>query len=258
MLPIDGAEQDRLDFNHQFFKILLDGHLSVIPFEQPPKWVLDIGTGTGIWALEWAERNPASFVFGTDLSRIQPDPRTDNCTWIQENSEKQEWAYFEPLDYIHLRATGPCFDDLGNVLRKCYDNLQPGGWIELHDAALELRCDDGTTVGTSLPDFFQAMNNGAQNMGRSLLRPKSFRKYLEDAGFEHIQIIEFAVPGSPWPEDPKMKLCGYYLGRALHTTASSYAKVMESTGLASTEISALIQRLEKDLSRIDIHWYMPW
>lgn len=85
-LPIDGEEQDRMDFQHHGYKIILDGNISIVPFESPPKWVLDIGTGTGIWALEFAALNPASHVFGTDLSAIQPPTALQNVTWIRENS----------------------------------------------------------------------------------------------------------------------------------------------------------------------------
>lgn len=255
---MDGEEQDRLDFNHQLFKVLLDGHLSIVPFEEPPKLVVDLCTGTGIWAIEFSEKNPASIVFGTDLSAIQPPPRTDNCSWILENSEKQEWTYWELPDYIHLRASGTCFDDFGAMMRKCYDNLQPGGWIELQDCALDLKCDDNTTVGTVLPEFFAAMNRGAAMVGRSLLRPKEFRGYLEAAGFHGVQVVELCVPGSPWPEDPKMKLCGYYMGRATYAAAESYQKILRASGLSQEKVSELLKRLKDDLSRTDVHWYMPW
>lgn len=149
------------------------------------------------------------------------------------------------------------FDDFSAVLRKCYDNLQPGGWIELQDYALELRCDDGTTMGTALPEFFSAMNRGVAVVGRDLLRPKRFREYLEDAGFVQTQVIEFAVPGSPWPDDPKMKVCGYYAGRGIWAVAESYQKILKNSGLSPEVISELMERLPKDPNRIDIHWYMP-
>ena len=35
--------------------------------------VLDVGTGTGIWAIDFADDFPDTMVFGTDISPTQPD-----------------------------------------------------------------------------------------------------------------------------------------------------------------------------------------
>lgn len=64
--------------------------------------VLDIGTGTGSWAVEFAERHPAAQVFGTDLNNVQPTYVPPNCQFINEDSE-ETWAFRFPFDYIHLR-----------------------------------------------------------------------------------------------------------------------------------------------------------
>lgn len=45
------AEMARLDLSHLMFQKLLDGRLHLAPLDSP-KRILDIGTGTGIWALE--------------------------------------------------------------------------------------------------------------------------------------------------------------------------------------------------------------
>ena len=65
-MPNDGEEQDRQDFQHALVSIVLDNRLACAPIVSP-RHVLDIGTGTGIWAIEFAEQNPDSFVVGTDL-----------------------------------------------------------------------------------------------------------------------------------------------------------------------------------------------
>ena len=67
--------------------VRLFGGLAVAPVDKPRR-VLDIGTGTGIWAIEFgrvslsweaikltepADENPESDVLGTDLSPIQPE-----------------------------------------------------------------------------------------------------------------------------------------------------------------------------------------
>jgi hypothetical protein len=63
-LPNDDAEQDRLNLQHHLWTLTLDGRLHLAPIENPQR-VLDVGTGTGLWALEYAERYPSAIVIGT-------------------------------------------------------------------------------------------------------------------------------------------------------------------------------------------------
>jgi len=51
--------------------LLLDGKLHLAPLDAPHR-ILDIGTGTGIWAIDVADEYPMAEVIGTDLSPIQP------------------------------------------------------------------------------------------------------------------------------------------------------------------------------------------
>ena len=53
-LPNDENEQDRLDLYHHIWSMLLGGELYTAPLEKPQA-ILDIGTGTGIWAIDIAE-----------------------------------------------------------------------------------------------------------------------------------------------------------------------------------------------------------
>lgn len=58
LVPNDGEEIERLDLFHCIFLALLSGKLYIAPLGQGGhrvKQVLDIGTGTGAWAIEMAE-----------------------------------------------------------------------------------------------------------------------------------------------------------------------------------------------------------
>lgn len=53
--------------------MLMDDQLHLAPLnEEAPLRILDVGTGTGIWAMDVADKYPNAEVYGNDLSPIQP------------------------------------------------------------------------------------------------------------------------------------------------------------------------------------------
>ncbi|KAL8766184.1 MAG: hypothetical protein Q9209_006949 [Squamulea sp. 1 TL-2023] len=58
-LPNDEQELERIDIKHHVTILLAGGNLHLAPLNNP-KRILDIGTGTGIWAIEMAEQYPHS------------------------------------------------------------------------------------------------------------------------------------------------------------------------------------------------------
>lgn len=52
LLPNDETENDRLDMMHEMFLVLLHRKLYLAPIKHPQR-VMDLGTGTGIWAIDF-------------------------------------------------------------------------------------------------------------------------------------------------------------------------------------------------------------
>ena len=66
VFPEDEAEQDRLDLQHEMFLFTFGRNLYNAPIEKDKlKEVLDLGTGTGIWAVDFADEFPGAQVVGT-------------------------------------------------------------------------------------------------------------------------------------------------------------------------------------------------
>jgi len=55
LAPNDEAELDRLDMHHHLAALLIDGKLHVAPIGENPQAILDVGCGTGIWAIDIGE-----------------------------------------------------------------------------------------------------------------------------------------------------------------------------------------------------------
>lgn len=52
LLPNDESENDRQDMLHELHLQILDGKLYLAPIKEPQR-VIDLGTGTGIWAIDF-------------------------------------------------------------------------------------------------------------------------------------------------------------------------------------------------------------
>ena len=84
--PNDEQELNRMDIEHHNQRLQLDGKLHLCPL-QDPKEVLDIGCGTGIWAIDMADEYPACQILGIDLSPVQPDWIPPNCKFEVDDFE---------------------------------------------------------------------------------------------------------------------------------------------------------------------------
>jgi trans-aconitate methyltransferase len=146
--------------------MIMDGALTAAPVGQP-RHVLDVGTGTGIWAMQFAEEHPESDVTGMDLSLIQPQlAAPPNCSFVRADAE-DDWVLEHPFDYIHLRMMFICFDDHRSVMRRAFESLAPGGWIEYQDMEVIPTANDGTLRGTNLQRWSVLLHEAAANLGKS-------------------------------------------------------------------------------------------
>lgn len=101
--PNDEKQNNQLDMTHHLYSLILDGQLYLAPIAQNPRNVLDVGTGTGIWAMEFAEKHPLAQVTGCDLSPVYKARLIPNVSFDVKDVRKP-WGY-EPsrFDFIHAR-----------------------------------------------------------------------------------------------------------------------------------------------------------
>ncbi|KXH29666.1 methyltransferase domain-containing protein [Colletotrichum salicis] len=200
LAPNDEQEQDRLDFSHHLWKLTYDGNPCNCPKKKGAKRVLDVGTGTGIWALDYADDNPESFVLGVDLSPIQPKFIPPNCHFEVDDLEK-EWTWSEAFDFIFSRSMNSAFKSRTDFIAKAFENLEPGGYLKIQDNVFPLLCTDGTMPEDSqIYKWSTLLKEGTDLIGPPLNDAPKFKKMLEDAGFEDVQERKEMWPIGAWPE----------------------------------------------------------
>ncbi|PMD15765.1 S-adenosyl-L-methionine-dependent methyltransferase [Hyaloscypha hepaticicola] len=256
-LPNDNREQERLDFQHYFMLVLLDGKLQLAPIGENPQNVLDIGTGTGIWAIEFADRYPSANVIGTDLSPIQPDFVPKNCFFEIDDAE-DEWLFTERFDYIHMRGMMTCFADPRSIIQKAYDQLAPGGYLEMQDGRFPLQCHDDTLQGTALDRWAKACVEAGKANGRAWNNARFYKQWMEEIGFEVVKEKIFEVPTSNWPRGKKAKELGLWFHEDLMDALSGSKVLLTKTlDYQQDEVELLLMEVRKNLKDRGVHAYMP-
>ncbi|KAJ2904438.1 uncharacterized protein MKZ38_008111 [Zalerion maritima] len=208
--PNDDEEQDRLDMIHHVFYRLMSDKLFLAPIDLAGKKVLDIGTGTGIWPIQLGDEHPeCGEVVGNDLSAIQPDWVPPNVKFVVDDVE-QDWVREDaPFDYVHCRYMAGSIKDWPRLVKQIFQNLRPGGHVELQESANTLYSEDGSLK----PDDYQVkmmdgLMEACDKIGRTMDPAPHFERWLKEAGFEGVEVSRFKLPIGPWPKDKRLKEVG--------------------------------------------------
>ncbi|KAK7413856.1 hypothetical protein QQX98_007273 [Neonectria punicea] len=121
--PNDEKHLEAFDVAYQWLTMMLDDELYLPPIGDNPQRILDVGTGTGIWAIDMADKFPSAEVIGTGISPTQP-------SWVPPNLHFQiddaqlDWTFQpEHFDFIHIRIFkqwAQLFYDAGDKLGRTF------------------------------------------------------------------------------------------------------------------------------------------
>ncbi|KAH8805982.1 S-adenosyl-L-methionine-dependent methyltransferase [Xylogone sp. PMI_703] len=257
LLPNDEDEQNRLDLQHKIWDLMLKDKMYLAPIPAPQR-VLDIGTGTGIWAIEFASRHPQAEVIGTDLSPIQPEYVPPNCRFEVDDAE-DPWTFGQTFDFIHGRMLFAAFKNPAHVIQQAYDALAPGGYLEMEEVYFKLSSPDNTIKDTSFKKWNEMLVEGAAVLGRDWHCTVKFKQYFIDAGFQDVVEIRQPGPIGPWPKNPDDKLIGlHWMANMLDgINAMSNISLRRGLGMSADEMEELLDDVRKDLRNRKIHSYWP-
>ncbi|KAI1247603.1 hypothetical protein MGN70_011493 [Eutypa lata] len=194
--PNDDRQNDAIDINHHVLTLLLDGKLHLAPLRKDIQKVLDIGTGTGIWAIDFADEYPGAQVLGTDLSPIQPYWVPPNCKFEIDDAELP-WTWpADTFDFVHVRYLVGAISDWPQFFKQAYATLKPGGWIETFEPDAAFKSDDGTLPLDSHLVRWTTMNHeGGRRIGKpfTIVGDDLQVKGLQEAGFTDITVKNLKV-----------------------------------------------------------------
>src|SRR5579871_3522352 len=88
----------------------------------------------------------------------------------------------QPFDYIHVRMHVASIKNWEKFFNQDYQNLNPGGYIELQDMNFLPRCDDGTASPDSpIMQWSRYLIEATRNLGIDVEVSNSFPGLLAEA-----------------------------------------------------------------------------
>ena len=253
------AEDVFADLQHTLFWYLLDGKLYLAPLSNEIGRALDIGTGTGIWAIDFADQHPSCQVIGTDLSSIQPGWVPSNVEFLIDDAE-ESWVFGQPFDYIHLRVLIISIRDWARLIQQGFANLNPGGYMEISDWVRPMVPNDDT-FGPQHPLWEWNANHveAARRKGQPFVTGDQIATWMRKAGFEDVVLTQYLVPTNPWARDPKMKALGKWMMMNMLEGIEAFTLRLWTSqlGWSVERIQVFLTEVRKDIMNTSIHSLSP-
>ncbi|OBR05082.1 Methyltransferase domain-containing protein [Colletotrichum higginsianum IMI 349063] len=256
------------DLQHNLFLLTTHYKLGLAPVAQEGSnvnRVLDVGTGTGLWCIEFGEDHPEAEVVGVDLSPVQttlcnPCPVPPNVKFEVDDIE-EPWTYQLPFDYIHTRIMTSSISDWKKFFQQCFKSLNPGGYIEMQEIHVRPECDDGTLKpDCAFLKWVEKVEEACNILGRPYINCDRFLpSLLKEVGFVDISVNKFKWPINPWPKDPYFRELGLwqYENCVEGIEAWTMAPFTRALNWTREEVNMFLIDVRKDMKDRGIHAYIP-
>ncbi|KAG8859393.1 hypothetical protein FRB91_008262 [Serendipita sp. 411] len=282
-LPSDQPEFSRHDKQHELLKSALGGHLYPAPelvesvlsnIPNRRKAILDLGSGSGAWCIEMANKFEHADVVGVDLVANASRPTPSNCRFEFDDINLGLSHYYNQFDLVHSRAVVNGIDDFTRYVEDIVGCLRPGGvailvegdWRPYREDKITpyplagLGGNEGSWWGRICFEAFELM----KKRGSSIDGGDEVEKGLHHPLLRDNQTASYFVPLGPWAigdtEDytADLKKQGQLMAENAKEFTGALSHLFEDAGLQSEVVSSWLDNVNADLENDKIHQYVKY
>lgn len=185
---------------------------------------------------------------------------------------EEQWSFIKedspaPYDLITARVLVSAIQDWPKLFQRCFEHLQPGGWIEVHDITLGALSDvfSWQDESCALLRWSQCYRKGASEQGIDGFAARKRVEALKTAKFTNVSERFFKCYLDPDAvDDPKDKAIAVLTQRNMLGLLDAISKTMQERaqwhvlGVNSSELTALQEAARADImensARRKYHW----
>ncbi|TFY63616.1 hypothetical protein EVG20_g6251 [Dentipellis fragilis] len=175
----------RLDAMHNGITQFLDGKLTPAPLENPRR-ILELGAGSGAWAIQAAKQFPDAEVVASDFNPLPLRALPPNMRF--ERADVTQRMPFEPasFDVVHIRFVLCHIPDGHTLIPRIAELVAPGGWLLIDDCCMPISADgDCTNIRRCIEGYraYMLANKQQPRLGDDL---EGYLRALD--GFQSLQV----------------------------------------------------------------------
>jgi len=282
LLPADDEEHSRLDIQHSLLRVFLDGlyttkevveHALRQDQSHTPA-ILDIGTGSGRWAVEMAQRFPYVDVVGLDLvppALLSTESIPPNCRFEVDDANLSMDHYRNTFDLVHCRSTQVGIVDFESFLYEVARTLRPGGVLLLIAAGTRVYGEDHQPLPTKAPGepgfswleylYTVTVNVYLARGNESISAGNHWNGWLEqNPNYRDLVMQEFFIPLGPWPPNLSARetKASEMMREDIMQFMEAFRVSLLSAGWEAGEIDRCIQNARQEMRELRVHAYIQW
>jgi len=257
VLKADSEEWTRLDDQHFGVKNYF-GKSWLAPLEElEPKSILELGTGSGVWAAEVAEAFPEAEVLAVDINATTNTARLPKNAKYEQVDLTKSWPWAEAsFDVIHARFVLIHLPNWKTYLTKAIATLKPGGIIIIEDSHHQFFALPGYELTPGIKAYYQAAAGLQAQRGLDNAAGAGYYNALRDSGeFSRVEVTEVRIPMTPYTSEPKLNAFGNSI---LESLDRAYGQAAVQLATVYPPFVALVENWKKEVHGMTNKYYIPY
>ncbi|KAF2494299.1 S-adenosyl-L-methionine-dependent methyltransferase [Lophium mytilinum] len=258
--PNDEKQYDYEMIVHHLWLLSLDDKLFSAPLNNPQK-ILDVGTGTGVWAVDIADIFPDAEIIGTDLSPTQTAMAPPNIRFEIDDCNS-EWVYPEDsFDFVHMRSLSGCVSDWPALYRQCFKHIQPGGYLQHCEFSVRVINNEPGPQTARAEEMYKMYTDlvlqTGDMIGKSFSVDQNMPELIKEAGFVDIVDSKPIWPIGPWSSDERLKEVGKWNQRSWLDGLESWVLALftRQLGWSAAQVRTWVEEMRHVIRDRNCHFY---
>jgi len=246
-------EQERLDAMHEGVTGFLGGRLTFADLGNP-KRILEVGAGSGAWAIHAAKDFPDAEVIAIDISPLPERVLPKNLKFLQMDVCQPLPFDHESFDVVHARFVLMHLPHFRDALARVCALVKPGGHLILEEIDARAYSEHRETP-EAVEFFYDRLYDWVSSKGETYDVGSELQPYLSKLGmFIDVTVKVLAVPFSPgWDGPTEAGALGNTMKQSLLKASTMLMKVVP--GLTEDSVEKWKLALEEPEHKLRLRVY---